>query len=235
MTRSLYSKFVLGYLIFGLLGFITIATFSSRITRDFLIRDHSEALYDEANAIAASCSQMYEGKHQDLTAFSAQLKSLGAYLRAEIWVADNQGSIFMDSRDGSRSQTVIPNFDPTASGSRSYTIGNYYGLFDEDVLTVSAPVTGNYTTYGYVIIHLPLNQISQSQRGILDILYITSAAVFGLSMIILLVFTQTVYLPLRKITVGAKEYAAGHLDYRIQVNTHDEMGYLADTLNYMSD
>ena len=235
MTRSLYSKFVLGYLIFGLLGFITIATFSSRITRDFLIRDHSEALYDEANAIAASCSQMYEGKHQDLTAFSAQLKSLGAYLRAEIWVADNQGSIFMDSRDGGRSQTVIPNFDPTASGSRSYTIGNYYGLFDEDVLTVSAPVTGNYTTYGYVIIHLPLNQISQSQRGILDILYITSAAVFGLSMIILLVFTQTVYLPLRKITVGAKEYAAGHLDYRIQVNTHDEMGYLADTLNYMSD
>ena len=227
MTRSLYSKFVLGYLIFGLLGFITIATFSSRITRDFLIRDHSEALYDEANAIAASCSQMYEGKHQDLTAFSAQLKSLGAYLRAEIWVADNQGSIFMDSRDGGRSQTVIPNFDPTASGSRSYTIGNYYGLFDEDVLTVSAPVTGNYTTYGYVIIHLPLNQISQSQRGILDILYITSAAVFGLSMIILLVFTQTVYLPLRKITVGAKEYAAGHLDYRIQVNTHDEMGYLA--------
>ena len=100
---------------------------------------------------------------------------------------------------------------------------------------MSAPVTGNYTTYGYVIIHLPLNQISQSQRGILDILYITSAAVFGLSMIILLVFTQTVYLPLRKITVGAKEYAAGHLDYRIQVNTHDEMGYLADTLNYMSD
>lgn len=76
MTRSLYSKFVLGYLIFGLLGFITIATFSSRITRDFLIRDHSEALYDEANAIAASCSQMYEGKHQDLTAFSAQLKAL---------------------------------------------------------------------------------------------------------------------------------------------------------------
>ena len=78
-------------------------------------------------------------------------------------------------------------------------------------------------------------QIAHSQSEILDILYITSAAIFGLSLIILLVFTQTVYLPLRKITVGAKEYAAGHLDYRIQVKTHDEMGYLSDTLNYMSD
>lgn len=141
----------------------------------------------------------------------------------------------MDSRDGSRTQTVIPDFDPTASGSRSYTIGNYYGLFNEDVLTVSAPVIGNYTTYGYVILHLPVSQIAHSQSEILDILYITSAAIFGLSLIILLVFTQTVYLPLRKITVGAKEYAAGHLDYRIQVKTHDEMGYLSDTLNYMSD
>ena len=58
---------------------------------------------------------------------------------------------------------------------------------------------------------------------------------FALSLIILLVFTQTVYLPLRKITVGANEYAAGNLEYRINVKTHDEVGYLADTLNYMSD
>ena len=86
-----------------------------------------------------------------------------------------------------------------------------------------------------MILHLPVSQIAHSQSEILDILYITSAAIFGLSLIILLVFTQTVYLPLRKITVGAKEYAAGHLDYRIQVKTHDEMGYLSDTLNYMSD
>ena len=34
MTHSLYSKFILGYLVFGLLGFVFIATFSSRMTRD---------------------------------------------------------------------------------------------------------------------------------------------------------------------------------------------------------
>lgn len=120
-------------------------------------------------------------------------------------------------------------------GNHSYTIGTYYGLFSEDVLSVSAPITGNYNTYGYVLIHLPTRLISHSQTNILDLLYITSAVVFGLSLIILLVFTTTVYLPLRKITVGANEYAAGNLNYRIDVKTHDEMGYLSDTLNYMSD
>ena len=61
MTRSLYSKFILGYLIFGLLGFIAIATFSSKMTRDYLVQSKADALYDEANIIASSCSTMYQG------------------------------------------------------------------------------------------------------------------------------------------------------------------------------
>ena len=54
MARSLYSKFILGYLIFGLLSVLTIATFSSGITRDYLVKDRANALYDEANDIAAA-------------------------------------------------------------------------------------------------------------------------------------------------------------------------------------
>lgn len=235
MTRSLYTKFILGYLIFGLLGFLTIATFSSRMTRDYLIDEKAEALYDEANAIASSYSSMYQGKRQDSETVSDLLRTLSAYLKAEIWVVNRQGSIIMDSEQGARTKQVIDGFDPTAMGNHSYTIGTYYGMFSEDVLSVSAPITGNYNTYGYVLIHLPTHLISRSQTNILDLLYITSAVVFGLSLIILLVFTTTVYLPLRKITVGANEYAAGNLNYRIDVKTHDEMGYLSDTLNYMSD
>lgn len=235
MTRSLYSKFILGYLIFGLLGFITIATFSSKMTRDYLVQSKADALYDESNIIASSCSTMYQGKRLDSEEVSSQIRALSHYLRAEIWVVNRQGTVVMDSLGGSRVQTSISNFDPAAIGNRSYSIGDYYGTFNEDVLSVSAPITGNYNTYGYVLIHLPISEINQSQNGILSILYITSAVVFGLSLIILLVFTQTVYLPLRKITVGANEYAAGNLDYRIDVRTHDEMGYLSDTLNYMSD
>lgn len=235
MTRSLYFKFILGYLIFGLLGFFSIATFSSKMTRDYLFQSKAEALYDEASAIASSCSSMYKGTSQDSAETAAQIQTLSHYLRSEIWIVNRHGTIVLDSLSNSRIQSVIEGFDPTSTGSRSYTVGTYYNMFPSDVLSVSAPITGNYNTYGYVLIHLPISEIGQSQNGILTILYITSAVVFGLSLIILLVFTQTVYLPLRKITVGANEYAAGNLDYRIDVKTHDEMGYLSDTLNYMSD
>ena len=235
MTRSLYSKFILGYLIFGLLGFLTIATFSSRMVREHLVQERADALYDEAHMIAASYSNMYQGERQDAAEVSTQIRILAQYLRAEIWIVNRQGTIIMDSLGGSRVQTQVEEFDPTALGNRSYSIGDYYGFFEGNVLSVSAPITGNYNTYGYVLIHLPMSQISSSQDSILTILYLTAAMLFGLSLIILFVFTQTVYLPLRKINEGANEYAAGNLDYRIDVPTHDEMGYLAATLNYMSD
>jgi hypothetical protein len=63
MTKSLYSKFILGYLLFGLLGFITIATFSSQATHLYLTEEISTSMYDEANLLASTYSDIYEGKN----------------------------------------------------------------------------------------------------------------------------------------------------------------------------
>ena len=101
-------------------------------------------------------------------------------------------------------------------------------------MTVSAPITGNYNTYGYVLVHMPVSEIREASNKSLDVVYISAAFIFVLSLIILLVFRKTVSIPLKKITEGANEYAAGNLEYHIELNSRDEMGYLAATLNYMS-
>ena len=86
-----------------------------------------------------------------------------------------------------------------------------------------------------MLVHLPISAIQQIKDNILNILYISSGIIFGLSLIILLIFTVTVYFPLKKITIAANQYAEGNLKHKLQLKTHDEMGYLAATLNYMSD
>ena len=144
-----------------------------------------------------------------------------------------RGTIVADSSD-SRTGITIDDFDPTAQGNRLYSIGQYYNLFDSKVLSVSAPITGNMKTYGYIVIHMPIQNIEAEQNGFLNIIYITSIILFFLSLVVLLVFTKVVYFPLKKITVAANEYAAGNLAHNIPITTHDEIGYLASTLNYMS-
>ena len=234
--HSLYYKFIIGYLIFGLLGFITIATFSSHITYRQLQREQADALYDEANLIAGRYSGPYQGQTPtELSAAYPQLNAIASFLQADIWVVNRRGNIILDSNDSLRAGQLIEDFDPTATGNKSYSIGNYYGMFNYDVLSVSAPITGNYNTYGYVLIHMPLSVIYAGHNTILNLIYITALILFGLSLIILLVFAKTVYIPLKKITAGANEYAAGNLTYQIKVDSQDEMGYLAATLNYMSD
>lgn len=235
MKHSLYIKFILGYLIFGLLGFITIATVSSKMTYDHLLDTKAEVLYDEANLIASNYSAVYKGKSMDVASVYPQLEAVAAFTQSEIWVVNSKGTVVVDSNHSKNVGTVIQGFDPTSTGNKSYCIGNYYRCFPEDVLSVSAPITGNYNTYGYVIIHHLISQIEHSQTGILNILYISSGIVFALSLIILLVFTKTVYFPLKKITAAANQYAEGNLHHKIELHTHDEMGYLAATLNYMSD
>ena len=235
MKHSLYYKFILGYLVFGLLGVAAISTLSAKLMSAHLVESRAEAMYDEANVIASACSSVYQGKKQDLDSIYPKLEAVAEYAKAEIWVVNRQGVVVADSARSKRSGTAIDGFDPTATGNKSYCIGDYYGQFPYEVLSVSAPITGNYNTYGYVLIHLPMSQISDESNGNLNVVYISAAIIFVLSLIILLVFTKTVYFPLKKITAGANEYAAGNLEHHIELDSRDEMGYLAATLNYMSD
>ena len=234
MRLSLYLKFILGYLAFGLLGFVTVSTLSSRMMYAHQVDETAAALYDEANLIAGAYSSVYRGSGQDLNSAYSQLQAVAEFVRSEIWVVNRQGIVVVDSSRSARSGTEIQGFDPAAMGSRSYMISDYYGQFPYEVLSVSAPITGNYNTYGYVLLHMPVSQIYEISSRSLNVVYIAAAILFVLSLIILLVFTKTVYFPLKKITAGANEYASGNLKHQIDVHSRDEMGYLAATLNYMS-
>ena len=64
--------------------------------------------------------------------------------------------------------------------------------------------------------------------------YISTAVIFALSLIFLLGVQFFIHRPLRQISEAAKQYAIGNLDYEIPVHTHDELGYLSASLNYMA-
>lgn len=234
MRRSLYTKFILGYIVFGLLGFLAVAFISSRMTYNFLLRETSENLYNEASLMADTYSEIFNSYGDIENNVSSQIEIVAEYLDSYIWVADDTGLIVLDSNSGSFNGVTIPDFNP-ASGQGLYVTGTFGGMFKTDMLTVSAPLISGYTTTGYILIHKSINSILASSDKFLNIIYISAAIIFLLSLIIIPVFTFTVYIPLKKITGGANEYAKGNLTYKIPLEgKHDEMGYLAQTLNYMA-
>ena len=102
------------------------------------------------------------------------------------------------------------------------------------MITVIAPVTENFSTHGYLLVHKPYSQITDAHSVLMRNTYIVILIIYVLSFIILLGVHFLIYRPLVKITNAAKQYASGNLEYEIPVNTEDEMGYLSASLNYMS-
>lgn len=236
MKKTLYLKFILAYAAFGLLGFIAISTIGSRLVQNHLERRISEQIYQEANAISMDSAIRYRAATYNLANIYNNLSSLASYQEAQIWMMNQRGEILLDTSQGAPYATplALEGFDPLTWGSSYYRTGNFFGYFDESMISVIAPITSDLTIKGYIAIHYPMYDLYWEREQILAVIHAVFFFLFALSLLILLLFTWSVYRPLRKITIGAEEYSAGHLDYQIPVHSQDEMGYLARTLNYMS-
>lgn len=234
MRGTVYTKFIIGYIIFGLFGFLTIAILTSDWTFDHLAKERAQELYNEASLIANQYGAEYYDKQMTRSEVSIQLKAVDTFLNVQIWLVDTEGNIIINTRDSSFTTRAIPDFNPASLGKNLYQIGHYYNMFSEEMISVSAPITSNFQTRGYIIIHSSIRALENARDSLLNISYFTLMVIFLLSLIFLLVFTIVIYFPLKKITVAANAYAAGDLKYKVNCHSNDEMGYLAATLNYMA-
>ena len=237
MKRTLYLKILLGYLIFGILGFLTVATFSSAITLHHVEMDEAERLHRESVQLASNYAASYYNDSITLDELKQHLYALDNYLSAQVSILNTSGEIMVDSREvvDISNRTIIEEFDITAFGSRYYQIGNFFHYFSEDHLSVFSQITTNYKVKGYVFIHKPISRLAEYSNGFVNLSYLTLLVIFLCAFVLLILFTCIVYRPLKKILRGADAFAEGDFNYKIEVNSNDEIGYLAASFNYMAN
>ena len=236
MKKTLYLKFILAYVIFGIFSFIIVTTFVPNMTREHLIREKADNLYAEATLIADTYASGLYASETDLETVKMQLDALSVYMESTIRIINPSGRLVLDTNVPLNVEKVvmIEGFDPTVTYGSYYIVNDFFGSFESDMLTVLAPINYNYKVRGYVVIHCNMDDIQQSCNSLLNISYITLVILLLLSLIILIFFTEMVYIPLRKITHATEHYAAGNMHYEFQVDSDDEIGYLAACLNYMA-
>lgn len=236
MRKTLYLKFLIGYLIFGFFGFLAVATFTTSMIKEQMIHDEAKALYEEATLVASTCAADLYNSEATLETVKYHLDALDTYLSANLWIINPSGRMVLNSREeiDVEKEVIVENFDPTITAGSYYTQGTFFDYFDEEMLSVFAPITSEYKVKAYVVIHYPIENISDQVNDYAIIAYIQLGITLLLSCIIILFFTQFVYKPVRKITVATEAYAAGNMHYPLQIDSSDEIGYLAASLSYMA-
>ena len=164
------------------------------------------------------------------------MDAIDIFINSTIWIINPSGRMILntDTPLDVNTEVVVEEFDPTTMLGSYYTTGTFFDSFETEMLSVFAPITTNYKVQGYVVIHTSMDDLRASRESLLSISYIMFIIIFLLSLIILLFFSEFVYIPLRKITTATEQYASGNMHYELSVESEDEIGYLAAALSYMA-
>lgn len=235
MKSTLYLKFIILYIAFGFISFFTVNILSGQLMLERLEQKDSQNLYKEANLVATNYLPSYFTDSISSWAVQSQLSAMKLYLNSSLWFVTSGGELITSANlENTKAPDMIKNFDPAEIGGSQFIVGNYHEYFDENMVTVMAPVTQGFYIKGYLLIHKPVSAIENASQQLMLPIYITVFVIFVLSFMILMGFHYFIYKPLRQITEAATQYASGNLNYEIPVSTLDEMGYLSASLNYMS-
>ena len=155
MKSTLYLKFIFIYIVFGFLSLFTAATLTENLVSTPIFNRVSNSMYREATMVANDYLPGYFSG--GLTESDAQmiLSGIETQLDAAVWFVSKDGKVILSAQSGSypSAPDSIKDFDPAESGSDRSQTGDYHGYFDNDVITVTVPITYGYAPKGYQKIH----------------------------------------------------------------------------------
>ncbi|MBR6703817.1 MAG: HAMP domain-containing histidine kinase [Lachnospiraceae bacterium] len=226
MKNRLSGKFLLAYLGFGLGVFLLVAVWGGRLFQNSARRTAAEELYRQAVGIADEQSEYYASKQQlnlgELSRFCTLADLRALILNDSNLVVYDSGGLLMGRN--------ISAFNP-AESRYNYRIGDFYGSFPRDMVSAFAPIGAGFRHYGYLVLCQSTAVADARANDYMRQAYLIYILIFLLLLLILALIRRWVLQPVRRITEGAREFAAGNLEHRIRLSSEDELGYLARSLN----
>lgn len=236
MKRSFFDIIFLGFLFLFVAVFFILVFYSSNTTRKALIEEKADNLANDVSlferSIIGYTRALYtkDQLQDDLTYYSN-------ILGASIWFVDQDGKMVASAtakdHAGPPENIFTVNWDLDLTTKQTFT-GDFFGVFDSDVITVALPVLNGKQSQGMVFLHSTVSQLRNLQRNIVQSMYIPFLTMIIVSFLLLGLISQKIMRPIRKINSIAEEYATGNFETPINVKSKDEIGQLASTLEFMA-
>lgn len=239
MHFTLNKKFTLTTVIFLLCGFLCVATITSHLMLNNAIEEKAAAFYREGIHLSDQYVGNYFEEPEDrktLSTVKSHLSSLDIYLNADIWLISTDGEIIIDSSDAdiTEERRKIDGFTPVLPGGKYYITGDFFGMFQEEMLSILVPISHNYHVRGYIAIHTPMSVIIREKESYLVSSYVALIALGMLVLILSAAHWLIIYRPVQKLCRAAGAYASGNYDRQLQMNRDDELGAVAHTMDFMA-
>ena len=205
MKRFLYIAFLIAYLFFSLLTSWLAVDYYRNHVREKLTEETAANLYKQATAVSSVYGTSYYGNPLSWDSVQANLNFLGSYLSSTIWILDMDGNLLIssDSEEQAALPITIESFDPTDMGTRNYMLGDYYGYFEEEQLTVLSTIISDFDIRGYVVIHVPTSQIDALAAEMAPPRSVLLLLSLGTSLLLFILLSMMLLKPIRQMDLDA--------------------------------
>jgi signal transduction histidine kinase len=233
-VKSIRSKLAGSYLLVILITVIIVEGFLIAATKKYYYKSLESNLSNQLK-LSTSFYNTYLSSASVKENVANNVDVFYENITAQVQIIDLNGFVIMDSLG------AIPIGKLKSKDFTEALDGEIGSIIDrqeyesEDVMTVAYTLIYNGKTNGVLRFITSLKKIDEDIYELSRFFLITGGFVIILSGIVSFFISNIITSPIKKIMTGAEEMASGNFTEKIKINSDDELGQLAKTLNYMSD
>ncbi|MCK6205804.1 HAMP domain-containing histidine kinase [Bacillus infantis] len=214
---------------------ITVALFEAVILsalRLYYMGGVKQALRDQGSMFSVYYEQYFQTRPLKDSA-DQLLQQYNFLLDAKVQIVGKDGALLSGSSlSEGESLKGFQDIESALSGTTGYWTGTEAG---EKLLSVARPILVSGEPVGAIRLTTSLEQLNEVFLQNASALIMIGLAVILIAGIISYFLANTIIKPVSRITEAAELMASGKFSVRIKKERDDEVGLLADTLNYMAE
>lgn len=234
MKRKALLKLIICYVLAAVLMLLLLNTYGRHRMERKLLERNQDKCYNQAELIVNEYATAYYSSDLSYQDMTNQLRSLGQFLDARIWVINVDGQIILDSNGDMRGTNILEKM-PTFLDQTFTSDVMINGTFNEPMLSVIVSIPYNFSIRGYICVLTPMRSVEADSVYYLDFINI----VFIVFLVFLFIIFMVIYLftiyPVNKLKKIAMEYAKGHFDEKLVLHSNDEYKELGDAIKFMAE
>lgn len=241
LFNTIFKKLFITFVSIIIISVIFLGVVVSRVLTDYFVSEKEKMLRERAYAVSEIYRELYISNNS-IKAFNklvTEIRTIYQYLDASFIFVDNNFVVTLSA--GKNLENIIgmeiseKRLLPVMEGKVISINGNLSGIFAEDAIILAYPLYVYNKVVGAMLISPNMAELQNSISYVFRIIIICLLISVTIAFILMYILSSALSTKLQEMSNVAKVIESGNFERRIKINSKDEIGQLAVSLNNMAE